>query len=88
MVNLIVLRMLLKPRMVKMSQIWSRPINSLQLMPTYHQQCNPSPIAEPSFSWGSIDSETLIAHVSDAYDEIVHWKMNLFLYSPLRWLGT
>ena len=48
----------------------------------HHEQYklpDPSPIADPSFSWGTFDSETLIAHVSDAYDEVVHWKMNLFL---------
>ena len=45
----------------------------------HHELPDPSPVADPSFSWGTFDSETLIAHVSDAYDEVVHWKMNLFL---------
>ena len=40
---------------------------------------DPSPIADPSFSWGNFDSETMIAHMNEAYDEVVHWKMNLFL---------
>ena len=40
---------------------------------------DPSPMAEPAFRWGNLDSETFIAHMNEAYDEVVHWKMNLFL---------
>ena len=62
---------------------------------THHDQCklldqspalvskpflpDPTPISEPSFLWGNVDSATLIDHMNDAYDEVVHWKMNLFL---------
>ena len=48
----------------------------------HDNQCklpDPSPIADPSFSWGNTDSETIIAHMNEAYDEVVHWKTNLFL---------
>ena len=39
----------------------------------------PSPIAEPTFTWGNIDSTTFIDQINEAYDEITHWRMNLFL---------
>ena len=48
----------------------------------HDDQCklpDPSPIVDPSFSRGNLDSETIIAHMNEAYDEVVHWKMNLFL---------
>ena len=47
----------------------------------HDDQCklpDPSPIVDPSFSWGNLDSETIIAHINEAYDEVVHWKTNLF----------
>ena len=39
---------------------------------------DPSPVAEPTFTWGELDSVTFIAHVNKAYDEVVHWNINLF----------
>ncbi len=36
-------------------------------------------VSEPLFSWGSIDSSKFIAEIKEAYNEVVHWKMNLFL---------
>ena len=59
------------------------PTNQQSPTNAHHDdQCklpDPSPIADPSFSWGNFDSETIIAHMKEAYDEVVHWKMNLFL---------
>ena len=38
-----------------------------------------SPVAEPVFTWGSCDSATtFINSLNATYDEIVHWKPNLF----------
>ena len=41
----------------------------------HDDQCklpDPSPIANPSFSWGNFDSETIIALMKKAYNEVVH----------------
>ena len=37
------------------------------------------PAADPMFTWGSHDGQSLIAVVSAAYEECVHWRPNLFL---------
>ena len=39
---------------------------------------DPSPISDPFFLLGNVDSAVRIDHMNDAYDEIVHWRMNLF----------
>ena len=36
------------------------------------------PVADATFSWGSSDSANFINSLNDVYDEIVHWKPNLF----------
>ncbi len=38
---------------------------------------DPLPVSDPSFSWGSSDCSTFTEQVNEAYDEVVHWKMNL-----------
>ena len=34
--------------------------------------------SEPIFSWGDVDGETFRCALNGTYDEIVHWKRNLF----------
>ena len=36
------------------------------------------PFADPIFKWGPLDALSFIAVIEKAYDEVVHWKMNLF----------
>ena len=50
---------------------------SSQVLPinAHHDQFNfpdPFPIAEPSFLWSDVDSATLIAHMNEAYIEVLH----------------
>ena len=40
---------------------------------------SPSPMAAPTFVWGTCDAETFTHSLSAAYAETVHWKRNLFL---------
>ena len=35
-------------------------------------------ISHPNFRWGSVDGTTFINLIDKAYDEIVHWRRNLF----------
>lgn len=39
------------------------------------------PICEPlcNFQWGNVQGSVMYRHICSAYDEIVHWKRNLFL---------
>ena len=39
----------------------------------------PTPVSSPSFSWGLLDAESFINTISQAYDEVVRWRKNLFL---------
>ena len=36
------------------------------------------PIAQPQFTWGGVDSRTFIQSVTAAYNEVVHWRRNIF----------
>ena len=36
------------------------------------------PLADPTFTWGILDSATLSELLDTAYDEIVHWRRNCF----------
>ncbi len=38
----------------------------------------PSPIADPAFTWGDGDGAMFTAKINNAYREITHWKPNLF----------
>ena len=37
-----------------------------------------SVMAEPNFTFGTLDGSTFCSTVSAAYNEVVHWKRNLF----------
>ena len=43
-----------------------------------HSLPAPSPMANPSFTWGSLSAESFIKSVSSAYAEVVHWRRNIF----------
>lgn len=36
------------------------------------------PMEQPIFQWGDVDATTLIERIDNAYQQIVHWKPNLF----------
>ena len=36
------------------------------------------PIADPSFNWGPLDAQSFIDLIDKAYNDVVHWKLNLF----------
>ena len=38
----------------------------------------PTPTANPSFFWDEYDSTSIIASMSEAYSEVVHWRRNIF----------
>ena len=40
---------------------------------------DPVPITTPNFSWGPVETQSFSALIEQAYDEVVHWRMNLFL---------
>ena len=40
---------------------------------------DPVPITAPNFSWGTVEAQSFSALIAQAYDEVVHWRMNLFL---------
>ena len=35
-------------------------------------------ITKPTFVWGELDAKTFSKSISDAYKEVVHWRINLF----------
>ena len=37
-----------------------------------------SPMAEPNFLWNDIDGESFSSLVKSCYDEIIHWRRNVF----------
>ena len=37
-----------------------------------------SVMAEPNFTWGTLDGSTFCSTICAAYNEVVHWKRNLF----------
>ena len=39
----------------------------------------PADMSSPTFTWGSLDAQAFIAAISRAYDEVIHWRPNLFL---------
>ena len=39
---------------------------------------SPSPLASPAFSWGEYEASTFAQMLEEAYDEVVHWRRNLF----------
>ncbi len=45
----------------------------------YRPLPDPVPSANPTFMWGPLDAQTFITKISLAYDEVAHWRMNLFL---------
>ena len=58
--------------------------HSEQLVGTKTSQCTwslpePVPAADPLFTWGPHDGQSFIETVTAAYDEVVHWRPNLFL---------
>ena len=40
---------------------------------------SPTPMANPSFVWGSLSAHAFIRTISSAYSEVVHWKRNSFV---------
>ena len=40
---------------------------------------DPVPITAPNFSWGPVEAQSFSALIAQVYDEVVHWRMNLFL---------
>ena len=46
--------------------------DNLHTLPPYPQ------IHEPSFTWGNVDGATLTHAITCCYNEVVHWKRNLF----------
>ena len=36
------------------------------------------PIADPSFNWGPLDAQSFIDLIDKAFNDVVHWKLNLF----------
>ena len=56
---------------------WDAPDNLFEL-PSF------SPAVEPTFTWGSYDSAAFIHSLNAIYDEVVHWKLNLFKV-PYLW---
>ncbi len=42
------------------------------------------PVSDPSFTWGSLDALSFIDLLEKAYDQVVHWKLNLFPYLLVR----
>ena len=38
----------------------------------------PFPLASPAFSWGEYEASTFAQTLEEAYDEVVHWRRNLF----------
>ena len=40
---------------------------------------SPTPMANPSFVWGSLSADVFIRTVSSTYSEVVHWKRNSFV---------
>ena len=37
-----------------------------------------TPMADPVFTWGELDSTQFTDNLNAAFAEAVHWKMNLF----------
>ena len=48
---------------------------SSAIVPSLHTH---EPLPEPAFVWGEVDGASFFATVSAVYDEIVHWRGNLF----------
>lgn len=61
-----------------------------QLMPTKTPAVRDLPaypaMAEPKFSWGTLDSGSFAQSLDDTYAEVVHWKKNCFKI-PLGYAG-
>ena len=36
-------------------------------------------MAIPTFTWGTLDASTFITTMSKVYEEVVHWKRNIFM---------
>ena len=60
------------PVTVTRPPFWSAPEFMSPELPTF------SPVADAFFSWGPLDSSTFVQLLNAAYDEVVHWKPNLF----------
>jgi hypothetical protein len=37
-----------------------------------------TPLSHRSFTWGDVDGDSFISSVNSAYEEIVHWRRNVF----------
>ena len=48
------------------------PRSHPQDLPTFEK------IGPPNYQWGNVDGETITQRINQAYNEIVHWRRNLF----------
>lgn len=48
-------------------------------VPLHNNSFNDAPNEEPSFKWNEVKGDEFCARINDAYEEIVHWKRNVFL---------
>ena len=46
---------------------------SIPPLPTY------SNTSTPNFVWGDLDAQTFVSRITVAYDEVVHWRRNIFM---------
>ena len=55
---------------------------SMEFAETLEQYEDPWPLPScptPDFQWGSLDGKTFCDSIHEAYEEIIHWKRNVFL---------
>ena len=53
---------------------------------SYGSLPNFSPMQDPTFVWGNCDGNTVCSHLNTCYNEVIHWKRNLFKV-PLGKIG-
>ena len=54
------------------------------LPPPLPQLPTPTPLATPTFTWGSLDADAFMSSISCAYAEVVQWRLNSFTV-PYIW---
>ena len=56
---------------------------SVSSVPTNPQSINTtSNLTDPNFVWGTLSSTEMLDTINRAYNEVIHWRPNLFLVPP------
>ena len=66
------------PLEIQMNSIFTPDTKNITPAPTVADLPSFTPISAPNFQWGDFDDEVFARTIDSSYNDIVHWRQNLF----------